>query len=63
MTTTSAAAAAPAVSRTSAPDAPPRTTALIHAARLLLPTLERGHAIDAAVASRRDGARRRHLRL
>jgi predicted RNA methylase len=49
MTTTSAAAAAIAASRTSSPDAPARAAALIHAARLLLPTLERGHPIDAAV--------------
>ena len=49
MTTTSAAAAALAASRTSVPDAPARATALIHAARLLLPALERGHPIDAAV--------------
>ena len=48
MTTTSAAAAALAASRTSVPDAPARATALIHAARLLLPALERGHPIDAA---------------
>ena len=39
MTTTSAAAAALAASRTSAPDAPARATALIHAARLLLQTI------------------------
>jgi hypothetical protein len=31
------------------PDAPARATALIQAARLLLPALERGHPIDAAV--------------
>jgi predicted RNA methylase len=49
MTTTSAAAAARAASRTSAPDAPARAAALIHAARLLLPALERGQPIDAAV--------------
>jgi predicted RNA methylase len=49
MTTTSAAAAALAASRTSAPDAPARAAALIHAARLLLPALERGQPIDAAV--------------
>jgi hypothetical protein len=49
MTTTSAAAAALAASRTSAPDVPVRATALIHAARLLLPALERGQPIDAAV--------------
>jgi predicted RNA methylase len=49
MTTTSAAAAALTASRTSVPDAPARATALIHAARLLLPALERGHPIDAAV--------------
>jgi hypothetical protein len=49
MTTTSAAAAALAASCTAAPDAPPRATALIHAARLLLPALERGQPIDAAV--------------
>ena len=49
MTTTSAAAAALAASRTSVPDAPARATALIHAARLLLPALERGQPIDAAV--------------
>src|SRR5512145_1647565 len=49
MTTTSAVAAALAASRTSVPDAPARATALIHAARLLLPALERGHPIDAAV--------------
>jgi predicted RNA methylase len=49
MTTTSAAAAALAASRTSVPDAPARATALIHAARLLLPVLERGQPIDAAV--------------
>jgi hypothetical protein len=40
MTTTSAAAAALAASCTAAPDAPARATALIHAARLLLPALE-----------------------
>src|SRR6185503_14979200 len=49
MTTTSAVAAALAASRASAPDAPARATALIHAARLLLPALERGQPIDAAV--------------
>ena len=49
MTTTSAAAAAIAASRTSTPDAPTRAAALIHAARLLLSTLERGHPIDAAI--------------
>jgi hypothetical protein len=49
MTTTSAAAAALAASRTSVSDAPARATALIHAARLLLPALERGQPIDAAV--------------
>jgi predicted RNA methylase len=49
MTTTSAAAAALAASRTSVPGAPARATALIHAARRLLPALERGHPIDAAV--------------
>jgi hypothetical protein len=49
MTTTSAAAAALAASRTAVPDAPARATALIHAARLLLPALERGQAIDAAL--------------
>jgi protein strawberry notch len=49
MTTTSAAAAALAASRTSVPVAPARATALIHAARLLLPALECGHPIDAAV--------------
>ena len=49
MTTTSAVAAALAASPTSAPDAPARATALIHAARLLLPVLERGQPIDAAV--------------
>jgi predicted RNA methylase len=49
MTTTSAAAAAIAASRTSTPDAPARAAALIHAARLLLSTLERGYPIDAAV--------------
>ena len=45
----SGAAAAIAASRTSAFGAPARAAALIHAARLLLPTLERGHPIDAAV--------------
>jgi hypothetical protein len=49
MTTTSAAAAAIAASRTCAPEGPSRATALFHAARLLLPALERGHPIDAAV--------------
>jgi hypothetical protein len=49
MTTTSAAAAALAASRTSVPNAPDRAPALIHAARLLLPVLERGQPIDAAV--------------
>jgi predicted RNA methylase len=49
MTTTSAAAAAVAASRTAVPDARARATALIHAARLLLPVLERGQPIDAAV--------------
>jgi predicted RNA methylase len=49
MTTNSAAAAALAASRTAVPDAPARATALIHAARLLLPALERGQPIDAAV--------------
>jgi predicted RNA methylase len=49
MTTTSAAAAALAASRTAVPGAPARATALIHAARLLLPALERGQPIDAAV--------------
>ena len=49
MTTTSAAAAAIAASRTSAAERPSRATALFHAARLLLPALERGHPIDAAV--------------
>jgi protein strawberry notch len=49
MTTTSAAAAALAASHTSVPGAPTRATALIHAARLLLPVLERGQPIDAAV--------------
>jgi predicted RNA methylase len=49
MTTTSAAAAALAASRSSASDAPARATDLIHAARLLLPALERGQPIDAAV--------------
>ncbi|HXE85817.1 MAG TPA: strawberry notch family protein, partial [Hyphomicrobiaceae bacterium] len=48
MTTTSAAAAAIAASRTSAAEGPSRATALFHAARLLLPALERGHPIDAA---------------
>jgi predicted RNA methylase len=48
MTTTSAAAAALAASRTAAPDAPARATTVIHAARLLLPTLECGRPIDAA---------------
>jgi predicted RNA methylase len=49
MTTTSAAAAALAASRTCLPDAPARAPALIHAARLLLPALGRGQPIDAAV--------------
>ena len=49
MTTTSAAAAALAASRTSLPDASARATSLIRAARLLLPALERGRPIDAAV--------------
>src|SRR5688572_19962531 len=49
MTTTSAAAAALAASRSSAPDTPARAAALIRAARLLLPVLERGQPIDAAV--------------
>jgi predicted RNA methylase len=49
MTTTSAAAAALAAARTSVPGAPGGATALIHAARLLLPVLERGDPIDAAV--------------
>jgi hypothetical protein len=49
MTTTSAAAAARAASRTSAPAVPARATTLIQAARLLLPVLERGQPIDAAV--------------
>jgi hypothetical protein len=49
MTTTSAAAAALAAARTSVPDAPTRATALIHAARLLLPALELGQPIDTAV--------------
>src|SRR5262245_44338742 len=48
MTTPSAAAAALAASRTAAPDTPARVTALIHAARPLLPALERGRPIDAA---------------
>ena len=33
----------------SAPPAPDRASAILHAARLLLPTLERGQALDAAV--------------
>ena len=49
MTTTSAAAAALAASRTAVAGAAARATALIHAARLLLPALERGHPIDAGV--------------
>jgi predicted RNA methylase len=49
MTTTSAAAAALAASRTVVAGAPARATALIHAARLLLPALEREQPIDAAV--------------
>jgi predicted RNA methylase len=49
MTTTSAAAAAIAASRTLVAEGPSRATALLHAARLLLPTLERGQPIDAAV--------------
>jgi hypothetical protein len=49
MTTTSAASAAIAASRTIAADGPKRAAALFHAARLLLPTLERGHPIDAAI--------------
>jgi predicted RNA methylase len=49
MTTISAAAAALAASRPSASVAAARATALIHAARLLLPTLECGQPIDAAV--------------
>jgi hypothetical protein len=49
MTTTSAAAAALAASRTSVPDAAPRSTSIFHAARLLLPALERGQPIDATV--------------
>jgi predicted RNA methylase len=49
MTTTSAAAAALAASRTAVANAPDRATALIRAARLLLPALERGQPIDAAL--------------
>jgi predicted RNA methylase len=49
MTTTSAAAATLAAARTSVPDAPVRADALIRAARLLLPALERGQPIDASV--------------
>jgi predicted RNA methylase len=49
MTTTSAAAAAIAASHTFVAEGPSRATALFHAARLLLPALERGHPIDAAV--------------
>ena len=49
MTTTSAAAAVLAASTTFVPNAPARATAVIHAARLLLPALERGQPIDAAV--------------
>jgi predicted RNA methylase len=49
MTTTSAAAAALAASRIPVPDAPTRAAAIIRAARLLLPVLERGQPIDAAV--------------
>ena len=41
MTTTSAAAAALAASRTTVPDAPARASALMHAARFLLPVLDR----------------------
>jgi hypothetical protein len=73
MTTTSAAAAALAASRTSVPDAPVRATALFHAARLLLPALERGQPIDAAAlraamehavgASDSDGAHAHPTRL
>src|SRR5688572_4456727 len=48
MTTTFAAAAAMAASRTCAPEGASRATALFHAARLLLPALKRGHPIDAA---------------
>jgi hypothetical protein len=48
MTTTSAAAAVLAASSIPVPDAPARATALIHATRLLLPSLERGQPIDAA---------------
>jgi len=33
----------------SVPAAPDRAAAILHAARLLLPTLERGHALDAAI--------------
>jgi predicted RNA methylase len=49
MTTTSAAAAALAASRIAVPEAPGRAAALIHTARLLLPVLERGQPVDAAV--------------
>jgi protein strawberry notch len=48
MTTTSAAAAATAASRARALEAPDHTAALVRAAQLLLPDLERGHRIDAA---------------
>jgi protein strawberry notch len=48
MTTTSAAAAATAASPAPALEAPDHTAALVHAAQLLLPDLERGHRIDAA---------------
>ena len=33
----------------SAPVAPDRASAILHAARLLLPSLERGQALDAAI--------------
>jgi predicted RNA methylase len=48
MTTTSAAAAATAASLARALETPHRTDALVSAAQLLLPELERGHRIDAA---------------
>ena len=47
--TTSAVAAALAAPRARAPEAPDPAAALFHAARLLLPDLECGHRIDAAL--------------
>jgi predicted RNA methylase len=46
MTTTSAVAAAAAASRAWVPEPADRAAALLHAAQLLLPDLERGHRID-----------------